>query len=382
MTSLTERLDAAGIDVGGRLDRLAAGLSERLAAATPQEHEHDASAVLASLKATGATSMLVPTTCGGGGARAVDAIRFQVGLGAVAPSAAVATTMHHYKLAALGNVATNGDASAQAILRDIASRSALVASGGAESTPGRDLRTLGSHAVRTSTGYAVTGRKRPCSLSTSMDVLSLMVELRDASGTATGFAQAFVDARSPGIEREPFWRSTVLLAAESHAVRLDEVHVPSSKVFALSGDSGARFATDCYVWFQLLISAAYLGIAHCVASATPGPRRAGSARWRDAVAGLADLEDAVVAAARTVDDGMPPHEQLRAAVRARDRVEDEVAELGGRLLRAAGGGTFASTGLFTELTGALNAIAFHPPARGARDGIGLELLDDESRGRA
>lgn len=377
MTAQTEQ--TAGIDVGGRLDVLAPGLAGRLAGTTPVEHERDASTVLAALKASGATSMLVPSSCGGGGAGAVDAVRFQVGLGALAPSAAVATTMHHYKLAALGNVAVRGDESARAILRDLASRSALVASGGAESTPGRDLRTLGSHAVRTGTGYAVTGRKRPCSLSTSMDVLSLMVELRDGSGTGVGFAQAFVDADSPGIEREPFWRSSVLLAAESHSVRLDEVQVPADRVFALRGEIGTRFAVDCYVWFQLLISAAYLGMAHCVASATPVARRAD--RWRGAVARLADLEDTVVGAASRVDDDAPPREQLCAAVRARDRVEDELAPVGGALLRAAGGGGFASTGLYTALTGALNAIAFHPPARGAREGIGLELLDDESRGR-
>jgi hypothetical protein len=33
------------------------------------------------------------------------------------------------------------------------------------------------------------------------------------------------------------------------------------------------------------------------------------------------------------------------------------------------------------LAGGLNAIAFHPPQRGSREGIGLELLDPESKGR-
>ena len=74
------------------------------------------------------------------------------------------------------SVAATGDGHARTILRSIAHGARLVASGGAESTPGRDLRTLASRAVRDGDGYLVTGLKRPCSLSRSMDLMSLMVE--------------------------------------------------------------------------------------------------------------------------------------------------------------------------------------------------------------
>lgn len=346
-------------------------------AGTPEEYERDATGVFAALKATRATTLLIPQSCGGAGATARDAVKFQIALGTLAPSAALATTMHHYKLAAFGVVASAGNEHAQALLTDIAGGSRLVASGGAESTPGRDLRTLGSWALQDGDDYLVTGVKRPCSLSSVMDVLSLMVELRAPDGTPEGYAQAFVPVDSDGLTREDFWRSPVFLAAQSHAVRLEQVRIPRAKVFPLQGETGALFAANCYLWFQLLISASYLGIAGCIAAATPPGKR--TRRWTAATAWLHALEATLLDAAGAIDEGAPVARQLNLAVQARDKVEDEVAAVGGSLLRAAGGGSFATTGFYTTLAGGLNAIAFHPPQRGAREGVGLELLDPESR---
>ncbi|MFE0642938.1 hypothetical protein ACFW2Y_15170 [Streptomyces sp. NPDC058877] len=368
-------------DARERLDGVADGLHAALTAGTAEEYERDAGPVFALLKRTRATTMLVPTECGGKGVAAEDAVRFQVALGRAAPSAAIATTMHHYKIAALGQVAATGDEGARTILRGIARDARLVASGGAESAPGKDLRSLGSQAVRDTDGYRVSGIKRPCSLSGSMDVLSLMVELRAPDGSPDGFAQAFVDAGAEGVEREPFWHSPLFLAAESHAVRLSDVRVPQAQVFPLRGETGRRFAMDCYGWFQLLISASYLGIAHCLAGATPEGRRLGSRSWTGATAELHHLESELLEAARATDAGVPAEDRLDLAVAARDQVEDAIGGIGGRLLRAAGGAAFARTSFHALLAGGLNALAFHPPQRGARDGIGLESLHPDVKDR-
>ncbi|MFD5799399.1 hypothetical protein ACFWIO_38925 [Streptomyces diastatochromogenes] len=373
--------DVVVADARAGLDAMADGLFAALSARSAEQHEQDAGPAFAALKRTRATALLVPREYAGTGASAADAVRFQVALGTLAPAVAIATTMHHYKIAALGRVARSGDERAAAIVKDLGTGAGLLASGGAESTPGRDLRTLGSWAVRDGADWLVTGLKRPCSLSTSMDVLSLMAELRAADGTPEGYAQVFVPAGAESLEREPFWTSPVFGAAESHAVRLSGVRVPDDRVFPLRGETGRRFATDCYTWFQLLISASYLGVARCLASATPADRRAGSRRWTEAFDGLRGLQAELLDAADAIDTGRPAADQLNLAVRARDRVEDEIGALGGLLLRAAGGGTFARTGFFTLLAGALHAIAFHPPQRGAREGIGLEPLDAESKDR-
>jgi alkylation response protein AidB-like acyl-CoA dehydrogenase len=371
-------------DLEARLDAVAPGTLAALAQRPPAEHEQDATPALAALKRTRATTMLVPAGCGGLGASMTAAVRFQVALGALAPSAAIATTMHHYKIAALANVADAGDAHAHAILAELADGAKLMASGGAESTPGRDLRTLGSTARRDGDGYRVTAVKRPCSLSQSMDVLSLMVELRAADGTPEGFAQAFVPAGAEGLRREPFWSSPVFRAAQSDAVHLEDVRIGADRVFPLEGDAGLRFASDCYACFSILLCAAYLGVAFCVAAAAapaaPAARDAAPA-WRAAVDRLGELEALTLAAARAADDGGPPDEVLNLAVHARDVLQDELGALGGRLVQAAGGGTFAKTGTYTTRAGALNAVAFHPPQRGQRDGTGLEALRPELRER-
>ncbi|MET9594466.1 acyl-CoA dehydrogenase family protein [Streptomyces sp. NPDC006516] len=380
MTS-TETGEAAVADAGARLDAVGEGLWEELSATPPAGHEKDASGAFALLKRTRATAMLIPAALGGSGATAAQAVRFQVALGSLAPSAAIATTMHHYKIAALGRVAASGDERAGAILSGISRGALLIASGGAESTPGRDLRSLGSQAVRDGGEYRVTGLKRPCSLSTSMDMMSLMVELRAPDGSPEGYAQAFVDARAQGLTRSPFWQSPVFLAAESHAVRLTDVRIDAGQVFPLVGDAGRRFASDCYLWFQLLISASYLGVASCLADATPPERRASSRGRREAVAHLRELEGVLLRAAGAVDEAAPARDQLNLAVRARDRVEDEIGAVGAALVRAAGGGAFARGDLWTGLAGAVNAIAFHPPQRGAREGVGLEELDADVRDR-
>ena len=374
-------------DLRGRLNAVAAGFYERIAAVEPDEYERDSSPVLDALKESRATVMLVPSKFGGGGRSAVDAVFFQIALGALAPSSAIATTMHHYKIAALADVAVAGDRGAASILEDIARGAKLVASGGAESTPGRDLRSLGSRAVResgaegdsdsNSAGYRVTGLKRPCSLSTSMDIMSLMVEVQSVEGVPEGYAQAFLDADAEGLRVEPFWHSPVFRAAQSHAVHLDAVWLPPARLFPLREQQGRRFAAGCYTWFNLLIGAAYLGVAYCVAMAADSRRRVSSPAWTAAVAHLRRIEDGVIEAARLIDDHADEGKRLNASVRARDRVEDELPGVGGRLLRAAGGASFARDGLHTTLTGALNAIAFHPPQRGAREGVGLELLDPE-----
>ncbi|MHC0429715.1 hypothetical protein ACX6XY_05925 [Streptomyces sp. O3] len=378
-TGLSET--SALTDARERLDGVADGLHAALAAGTTRDYERDAGPVFALLKRTRATAMLIPAECGGGGSTAEAAVRFQVALGSAAPSAAIATTMHHYKIAALGQVAAAGDEGARTILRDIARDARLIASGGAESTPGRDLGNLGSQAVRDAAGYRVSGLKRPCSLSRSMDMLSLMVELRAPDGSPDGFAQAFVDAGAEGVEREPFWHSSLFLAAESHTVRLSDVRVPRARVFPLRGESGRRFAVDCYSWFQLLISASYLGVAHCLAGAAPEGRRLGSRGWTGATAELRALESGLLDAARATDAGAPAGDRLNLAVAARDRVEDAIGGIGGRLLRAAGGAAFARSSFPALLAGGLNALAFHPPQRGARDGIGLESLDPDLKDR-
>lgn len=357
-------------------ERLSAGsetLMTSMVGRCSAENEDDTPRVLAALKSSGASALAIPERFGGRGATSVQAVRFQVALASLAPSAAVGTTMHHYKIAALSSVALDGSESASIVLGQIAQRCLLLASGGAESIPDRDIGNPESVAVRDGDGYRVTGRKQPCSLSESMDMISLLVQLREPDGTFAGFGQAFVEADAPGVERARFWNSPVFLGAESHSVRLSDVRMPADHLVSMVGAVGSSFATRCYIWFQILISASYMGVGWCIASATSLSRR-DRPLWTEAATALTALEGEVLEAARAVDADLPLADQLNISMRARDQVEDLIHTIGSRFLRAGGGAAFANSGLPCTLTGALNAISFHPPQRGSRTGLGLESL--------
>src|SRR6185436_14923959 len=64
------------------------------------------------------------------------------------------------------------------------------------------------------------------------------------------------------IERRPFWNNPVLAGAESDEVHLANVAVPE-KLISYLGSPGQLDALQSrgFLWFELLISASYLGIA-------------------------------------------------------------------------------------------------------------------------
>ena len=85
-------------------------------------------------------------------------------------------------------------------------------------------RTEAATAAREGDNWRVSGSKRPCSLSRSMDLLTASVAVPDEDG-GSRLGVALIPAESPGIRVEPFWSSWVLAGAESDAVILEDVEV-------------------------------------------------------------------------------------------------------------------------------------------------------------
>ena len=106
-----------------------------------------------------------------------------------------------------------------------------------------------------------------------------------------------IPADSAGIERAPFWQTTALAAAESDQVTLTEVFVPEALIFyPQDGESMDPIQARGFVWFELLISASYLGAATNLAERVIARGR-GSDEDR---AGLAIELEAVAAALEQV----------------------------------------------------------------------------------
>ena len=111
-------------------------------------------------------------------------------------------------------------------------------------------------------GITVSGVKKPCSLTWSMNLMSASVAVADPATGTDRLAVVLIPAESAGIERTPFWKTTALAAAESDQVTLTEVFVPEALIFyPEDGEVMDPIQARGFVWFELLISASYLGAA-------------------------------------------------------------------------------------------------------------------------
>ena len=147
------------------------------------------------------------------------------------------------------------------LLEAIAKNNLLVASGFAEGDPHGNILAPNMTLEKIEEGYVISGVKRPCSLSQSMDLICVsMVSSMTENGDH--LAMALISADAHGICVRPFWQNQVLSGAETGEVHFERVTV-DSRLLSYSGPPNSldRIQTRGLIWFQLLISSAYIGIA-------------------------------------------------------------------------------------------------------------------------
>jgi alkylation response protein AidB-like acyl-CoA dehydrogenase len=248
--------------------------------------------------------------------------------------------MHHFSVASLVELTAAGNGFEWAMLMAIAENSWLLSSGFAEGKPGQHILAPTMRAVPTDGGIVVSGTKKPCSLTWSMNLMSASVAVAGAHGEAGRTAVVLIPADTQGIERARFWRSTALAAAESDQVTLNEVFVPDTLIFyPQDTESMDPVQARGFVWFELLVSASYLGAATNLAERVI-ERGRGSEVDR---AGFAiELESSAAAL-----------EHVAATAAGTDDND------------AAGGMAFIESPDIAYLLAATRALAFHPPSREA-----------------
>jgi alkylation response protein AidB-like acyl-CoA dehydrogenase len=196
-----------------------------------------------------------------------------------------------------------------------------------------------------------------------MDLLSASVMLRDPTNGNARRAVVLVPADAPGIERRPFWRSSVLTGAESDEVILTDAPIPGDLLFF----PGAEEHLDPvevagYLWFQLLVSASYLGAASALVERVI--RSGKGAATEQTLLGI-DVESAMEAlenVARAMV-GEPRHALLPRALLVRYAVQGAIERATMLAAELLGGMAFVSSPDVTYLLGACRALAFHPPSR-------------------
>ncbi|MFI5778083.1 acyl-CoA dehydrogenase family protein [Nocardia sp. NPDC051570] len=356
MRTLDEARDAC--------ERHAPGLYSALADIPLLELEQPGNPGLELFRKFGGPGLVIPRAYGGRGVDPLDAVRVVRAVASVAPSLAVATTMHHFSVATLFALAGSLRAvgTEWAILEGIADQNLLVSSGFAEGRPGQGILAPTMTATPAERGYRVTGAKRPCSMASSMDLLS-------ASAAVPGRAEPvllLIPAAAEGISVHPFWATTILAGAESDEVRLDDVFVDERlAVTAAVDDSGAvdELQTVGFMWFELLISACYLGMASALVERV---FRAGRTS-RDMLSSLGiRLETAALlldAVAHLLLANRTDNPALAQTVIARFAVQDAIGEVAGRAMEILGGTAFITAPEVAYLATASRCLAFHPPAR-------------------
>lgn len=350
-------------------ERHSPGLIKALASLPLLEREAADSPVLEIFREHDGPRLLVPRPYGGAGASALDAVRVTRALGAYSPSLAAAATMHNFTAAMLFALADRVVPPTQAqrtILTQIAPEQLLLASGWAEGRTQQDILNPAITAKPVDGGFLVNGAKKPCSSARSMSLLTASVMLSPDDGTPS-LALMIISPRSPGFSVHPFWSTQVLAAAQSEEVRLHDVFVPDELVIRATPEDPGRLddlQTATFVWFELLITSAYVGVGSALVEQVLDRQR-GSVSDRAAVA--VQIESAVTlteGTARAIDDGIAGDEAVATALVARYATQKALAAVQDLAVELLGGIAFIRSSEIAYLSAALHPLAFHPPGRG------------------
>ena len=346
------------------LERYLPGLDKYLRDTPLVDLEKPGAGALETFRELGGPALLVPAEYEGKGASMLDAVRIQRAIGSRSPSLAVATTMHHFSVASLVELTQAGNGFEWAMLMAIAENSWLLSSGFAEGKPGQHILSPTMRGIPADGGIVVSGTKKPCSLTWSMNLMSASVAVAGPDGGSGRTAVVLVPADTEGIERAPFWRSTALAAAESDQVTLNEVFVPDALIFyPQDSESMDPIQARGFVWFELLICASYLGAATNLAERVI-ERGRGSEMDRAGLAielesAAAALEHVAITAAHTNDNDA----LLANALFVRYATERTIERVVMSATAVAGGMAFIESSDIAYLLAATRALAFHPPSR-------------------
>ncbi len=315
----------------------------------------------------GGPGLVIPTAYGGAGSTPLDAVRVQFAVGSRAPSLAIATTMHHFSVATIVEMVAMklGSGFEWMLLEAIAKQKLLVASGFAEGRSGASIMASFLQVEQARDGFVVSGSKKPCSLAHSMDLLTASMIVKGRSGEPE-LAVAIIPSTTPGIVRRPFWTNPVLAGAESDEVYLENVAI-QDKLVSYLGSPGQLDALQSrgFLWFELLISASYLGMAAGLAERVLTRGRGGAAERAqlgiEIIGALAALEG--IARAMVGEGAEQSRDELARALFVRYTVQRAIHNATALATEVLGGMAFIGSAEPSYLYAAAHCLVFHPPGK-------------------
>jgi alkylation response protein AidB-like acyl-CoA dehydrogenase len=342
------------------LERFLPGLDAKLGEIPLLELEAPASPALQLFREHGGPGLLVPKEYGGLGANALEVAQINRALGSRSPSLAIATNMHTCTVVAIPPCASTAE-----LLQGIAQNNLYLASGFADGRTGRSVLAPDLMAEPTSTGWLLSGSKKPCSLSQSMDFLTASVLLPSPSGNGDQeLALATIPADSPGIKVIPFADRWVLAGSETNEIVLTRVEVPHEYISYFGNAEELNSAiSKAFLVFELFVSACYLGVASALVERVFAGRK-GCAVERLSLA--IDLEGAMAALEGSAHMIMRGDEDAAAVAKSlfvRYSVQRSIERVTAQAAELLGGMAFMGSSDVVCLYAAARALAFHPPSR-------------------
>lgn len=348
------------------LERFLPNLDAALAEHSLESLERAGGPAIELFRKHGGPGLLVPKELGGLGATMSEAIRVQRALGARAPSLAVATTMHHLTVMVIVEYSLYG-ASGTKMMRNVVEQRHLLASAFAEGKSGANVLDATMRAIPVEGGYRLTGSKKPCSLSHSMDMAMVGVALPLRPGLR-GIGMVASDA--PGIQRKPFWTTNILAGAESDEVIFEDVFIPEEDMLVPETDDSLGIVDDAETggvsWFEVLVSGAYLGIASALVERALLASKPNAGRDHEYVALAIELEGAANTlegmAQRLTNDGFGV-ETLCQTLLGRYSVQRAIERATTQAVEILGGIAFVRSPEVAYLLAASRALSLHPLPR-------------------
>ncbi|MEU9204125.1 acyl-CoA dehydrogenase family protein [Streptomyces sp. NPDC048332] len=323
-------------------------------------------------RASGGPALVIPKDYSGSGATPKEAIQVTRAIGAAAPSLAVASTMHHFSVATIFTLASSLSSSGLewALLEGIATQNLLVSSGFAEGNPGQGILSPTVGGVRKDGGVLVNGSKRPCSMSRSMDLLSASLSVPKEDGGSETLLM-LLPAETPGVSVHPFWRSNVLAGAESDEVRLTDVFVDDMLLVPTeAGEQGEldELQTVGFMWFEMLITSCYLGMASALVERAFASKKLGPQLVADLGVRIETAAQLLEGIAAQLTSRQGDNAALTKAMIARYGAQEAIVEVAGRAVEALGGMAFIGSPDVAYLLAACQCANFHPPSRSSTSG--------------
>jgi|HubBroStandDraft_1064217.scaffolds.fasta_scaffold08384_3 alkylation response protein AidB-like acyl-CoA dehydrogenase len=223
----------------------------------------------------------IPAEFGGGGGDLVMAASAQRQLGLADPSIAVALNMHMHSVGLLAEHWKRRRDVSWMLLEAIGSGHQLVGSAFAEPGGSANILRSKTRAVRTSSGFRLTGTKFPCSLSSTAELFCLSAQVVDEDIAIV----ALCPAGSPGLKVEGDWPSLGMRASDTARLELTDVEIDRRLVFHEAPVGTIDdIVIEGLIWFVVLITATYHGVLSSLTElAARSPARCAAHRKLDAL---------------------------------------------------------------------------------------------------